>query len=88
MTYVFAIIGIISSFFIVKKREYLGDCFGDPEWASKIGGIYNLLTIIAVMIFFWSVASLTGTMDVLFAPIYMFLSFGRAGGGAPEGGML
>ena len=42
MEYVLAIGGIIASFFMVKYREYVGDCLGEPEWSTKIGGIYNL----------------------------------------------
>ena len=81
MTVFLGIIGIIASFFIIKQREYLGDFFGDPEWAYRIGGIYNVMIIVAVLIFFWGLAAVTGTMDVLFSPIYSFFSFGKSNQG-------
>ncbi len=65
--------GIVFSYCIIRYREPIGAMIGDPEWAGKVGGIYNVLIIVGIFIFFWSVASLSGTTDIFFAPILMFL---------------
>ena len=45
---------------------------GQPDWAIKVGGIYNVLIFIGVFFFFWSLASMTNTTDLLFAPLFFF----------------
>lgn len=64
------ICAIIVAFFMVKYRERLGDMIGDAEWMRYVGGVYNFIIILAVFIFFWSIASLTGTQKVFFFPLY------------------
>ncbi len=73
MQFLKGIIGILFGFALIKWREPLGAMIGDPAWAGKVGGIYNLLIIVGVLIFFWSLATMTGTTEILFAPIFMFL---------------
>jgi hypothetical protein len=63
------LIGIVCSFFLVKYREQIGNMLGEPEWATKVGGIYNVVLIVAIFFFFWSLATMTGTSAILFAPI-------------------
>ncbi len=77
MEYFLAIVGIVISFFMVKEREQLGNMLGDPDWAASIGGIYTLITIAALFIFFWSLATITGTSDILFYYVFQFFSLGR-----------
>ena len=67
-----SICGIILAFFMLKYRERLGDMIGDAEWMSKLGGVYNFIIILSLIIFFWSLAELTGTTYIFFAPIKMF----------------
>ena len=78
MAIVLGIIGIAISFGMVVYREQIGNLLGEPEWTMKIGGIYNLVIILALLIFFWSIAYMTGTLGVLFAPIISFFSLGKA----------
>ena len=61
--------GIIASFFMVKYRERIGEMLGDPEWAGSVGGIYNVIVIMAIILMFWGITALTGTGDVLLNPI-------------------
>jgi uncharacterized membrane protein YdcZ (DUF606 family) len=82
------IVGLIMSFVIVKKRESLGDMFGEPEWATKIGGIYNVMIIVAALLFFWSLSAITDTQKVLFAPIYSFFSFGKGDSSGPPANFI
>lgn len=63
------IIGILIGYAIIRYREPIGEMVGEPEWATKIGGIYNVLILLGIFIFFWSIAAMTGTTDVLFSPI-------------------
>ena len=77
-----AICGIILAFFMLKYRERLGDMIGDAEWMSKLGGVYNFIIILSLIIFFWSIAELTNTTYLFFAPIRMIFPGGQ---GAPTG---
>ncbi len=72
MTIFVGLLGIIASVVLVIKREAVGDLFGEAEWMQKVGGVYNVVIACAIFIFFWSLAYMTGTMDVLFSPIANF----------------
>lgn len=65
----FGLIGILFGYAIIRYREQIGNALGDPEWAGRVGGIYNVLIIVGIFIFFWSLAVLTNTTDILFLPI-------------------
>ena len=67
--YILILIGIVGSFFLIKFRETIGDLIGEAEWMKRVGGVYNLVIIVAVLIFFWSIAELTGTTSILFGPL-------------------
>lgn len=54
---------------MLKYREYIGNFMGEAEWMNKVGGVYNVVIFAAIFIFFWSLASLTGTSDILFRPL-------------------
>lgn len=68
------LLGIVASGFMIKYRERLGDMIGEAQWMHYVGGVYNFIIILAVFLFFWCVAALTGTQHVLFFPIYLFFS--------------
>ena len=70
MSWILGIIGLGASYCLIKYRQQLGDMIGEPSWAQKIGGIYNVMIISGIFVFFWSIAYMTGTMDVLFSPIF------------------
>jgi heme/copper-type cytochrome/quinol oxidase subunit 2 len=59
--------------FMIKYRERIGDTVGNADWMKYVGGVYNLIVISAVFIFFWSIASLTGTTDIFFAPLFFLV---------------
>ena len=69
MGYILPIIGIVGSFFLLKYREAIGNIMGEAEWMRKVGGVYNVVIIVAIFIFFWSLAELTGTTQILFSPL-------------------
>jgi len=64
------IIGIIFGYALIRYREQIGGMLGDPAWASKVGGIYNVLIMAGILVFIWSLAAMTNTTDFLFAPIF------------------
>lgn len=66
MSWILPILGILASGALVYYREYVGDSIGEADWMRSIGGVYFVIVYIAVFLFFWSIASLTGTNDVLF----------------------
>lgn len=64
-----SILGIILSIAMLKYRQQVGDTVGEAEWMKKIGGIYNFIILLALFFLIWSIASLTNTTQILFAPI-------------------
>jgi len=60
-------IGIIMSFVFIKYRERVAEMIGEAEWMNKVGGVYNVVVLFGIFIFFWSIATLTGTNMVLFS---------------------
>ena len=75
MTIFFSLLGIAISYGLIRYREPVGDIVGNPDWALKVGGIYNVIILFGIFFFFWSLATLTGTTDVLFSPLLMI--FGK-----------
>ena len=71
--YILPLIGIVGAFFLIRYRESLGDTLGDAEWMRSVGGIYNVIVIFAVFVFFWSIAELTGTNEVLFGFVKLLI---------------
>lgn len=61
--------GLIGPFFLLYYRETVGDMIGEAPWMRKVGGVYNVVLIIAIVIFFWTLAEITGTTQVLFSPL-------------------
>lgn len=80
MGFFLPILGIVGSVFMLKYREKIGDMIGDEEWMKYVGGNYNLVIIVAFFIFFWCLATLTGTTDILFQPILWLLPGVNTGG--------
>lgn len=70
-----AIIGLIVAFALIKKRESIGNSLGEYEWMHWVGGIYGVIIIIGILIFLWSLATLTGTQDFFFTPIRLLFPF-------------
>lgn len=64
--------GLVGPFFLIKYRASIGDIVGEAAWMKKIGGVYNFIIILALFIFFWTIAEMTGTTDILFSPLRSF----------------
>lgn len=73
MGWLLPLIGIVFSFYLLYKRQMFGDMIGEADWMLKVGGVYNLMIIVAVVIFLWSISTLTGTTQILFAPVLWIL---------------
>ena len=67
--YLLIALGLIGPFVLIKYREMIGDMIGEASWMRKVGGVYNVVFIVAMLIFFWTLAEATGTTGVLFAPL-------------------
>lgn len=66
------ILAIVGAFLLIKYRQKVVGLTGKFAWAEKYlgtGGTYNLMVIIAIILFFWGVAKMTGTTDVLLGPL-------------------
>lgn len=68
-----SIVGIICSILLIKYRERVAEMTGAGEWMDYLGGVYNVIILTAVFIFFFSVATLTGTVDYFLTPIRFLL---------------
>ncbi|HVW66920.1 MAG TPA: hypothetical protein VHA78_04295 [Candidatus Peribacteraceae bacterium] len=64
-------LGMVASIAMIKYRAQLGDMMGDPDWMKYVGGVYNFVIILAIVFFFWSIAYMTNTTDVLFRPLLL-----------------
>ncbi len=69
MSILLSLIGLVASFYLLYKRQYVGDMIGEADWMLKVGGVYNVVIITAIILFFWSISELTGTTDILFLPL-------------------
>jgi hypothetical protein len=80
MRYFLIFIGYVTAYCLIKFRQKIGDGIGgDQSWMESIGGIYNFLMILGVILFFWCTVELTGTARIFFFPLYWIL--GGAFGG-------
>ncbi len=77
MHIVLSIIGMALALVMLKYREKIGDMIGEADWMRKVGGVYNLIILASVIIFLWSIAEMTGTTNVLFAPLKFIIPGAR-----------
>jgi len=68
-----SLLGIVFAVALLKYRQQVGDTIGDADWMRYVGGVYNMVIIIGIFIFFWSLATLTGTTDLLLSPLKYIL---------------
>ncbi|PIQ76058.1 hypothetical protein COU78_03820 [Candidatus Peregrinibacteria bacterium CG10_big_fil_rev_8_21_14_0_10_49_24] len=61
---------MLLGFSLIKFRERIADMIGDAYWMRYVGGVYLFVVIVGVITFFFGVARMTGTTDILMAPIY------------------
>lgn len=80
-TTILSLLGIGASVALIIKREMVGDMIGEAEWMRTIGGVHYFIVFFAIFVFFWSLAALTGTLDILFGPLKNLLP-GSGGGTA------
>jgi uncharacterized membrane protein YdcZ (DUF606 family) len=68
--FVINMILIIVGFLMIKFRERIADMLGEAQWMRYVGGVYGFVVVIGVLMVFYGVARLTGTTDILMAPIF------------------
>ncbi|OIO54214.1 hypothetical protein AUJ46_03765 [Candidatus Peregrinibacteria bacterium CG1_02_54_53] len=73
MTTFLGFIGLICSVLLIKYRERVAEMIGAGEWMEYAGGVYNVIILTAVFLFFFSVAALTGTLDFFLTPVRWLL---------------
>lgn len=69
MYYALIATGLIGPFVLIYYREAVGNTIGEADWMRKIGGVHYFVTFFALIIFFWTLAELTGTTSILFSPL-------------------
>jgi hypothetical protein len=73
MNIVLGLLGMAAGIAIIRYRETIGDILGDASWTRYIGGPYNFAILIGVLLFFFSLAKMTGTTGFFLAPIQWLL---------------
>jgi len=73
MTAFLGFVGLICSILIIKYRESVADSIGTGAWMDYFGGVYNVIIITSVILFFLSVAAITGTLEFFLSPIRLLL---------------
>ena len=66
-------LGLAFGSFLIYFREATADSFGEPDWAAKVGGMQIVIVGVGLFICLWGLATMTGSSDLLFSPITMFL---------------
>lgn len=70
MNFVINLILIIMGFVMIKFRERIADMIGEAQWMRYVGGVYIFIVILGVLMVLFGIARMTGTTQVLMAPIY------------------
>ena len=83
MHYLLPLLGMVVSVFMLKYRERIGDFMGEADWMKYTGGVYNFVILLALFLFFWSLATITGTTEILFRP-FLYLIPGAANPGQQQ----
>ena len=85
MNFVFGMLGIIASIYMIVYREVLGNTIGDAEWMHHVGGIYYVIVYIAIGVFFYSIAIMFDLTEAgIFSPlIRIFMPYAFKDGEAP-----
>jgi uncharacterized membrane protein len=71
MSIFLGLLGMIAGIAMIKFREPIGDLFGEANWTKYVGGPYNMAILAGILIFFFSLAKMTGTMGFFLSPLRM-----------------
>lgn len=66
---IIGLLGILAAFLLLRYREQVGDTIGEGDWMHALGGVYGVVTFVALIVFLTSIATMTGTIGFLFAPL-------------------
>ena len=70
---------IVGGFVIIKFRERVANMIGEAAWMRYVGGVYMFVVLVGIIAFLFGLARLTGTTQILLAPITYIIP----GTGAP-----
>ncbi|OGJ58172.1 hypothetical protein A2881_00170 [Candidatus Peribacteria bacterium RIFCSPHIGHO2_01_FULL_55_13] len=76
MNIVLGLLGMAAGIAIIKFREPIGDLFGEAAWTRYVGGPYNMAIIVGILLFFFSLAKMTGTTGFFLSPLKMVVPGG------------
>lgn len=69
MNFFLGLLSIGFGAFLIYFREATANAFGEPDWAAKVGGMQIVVVIVGVLMCLWGLALMTGSTDLLLAPI-------------------
>ena len=69
MNIVYGLLGLGFAYLLVRYREFIGDILGNMEWAKWVGGIYNVIVMVAIILAIFSLLFIFGLEEQLFGGI-------------------
>lgn len=73
------LLSMLAGIAMIKYREPIGDLFGEADWTKYVGGPYNMVILVGIIIFFFSLAKMTGTTGFFLSPLKMLIPFAGRG---------
>jgi hypothetical protein len=62
-------LGLIVAIIFIRYRRIVGDMFGNAQWMLRIGGIHNIVIIVAILLTLWSLLMIFHLEEVFFIPL-------------------
>tara|TARA_Y100000310_G_scaffold115120_1_gene113655 strand:+ start:1249 stop:1494 length:246 start_codon:yes stop_codon:yes gene_type:complete len=62
-------LGLIVAIIFIRYRRIVGDMFGNAQWMLKVGGIHNIVIIVAILLTLWSLLMIFHLEEVFFIPL-------------------
>ena len=73
----YGVLGMLFGITLIKYREAVGDLLGNADWIKYVGGPYIFSILLGILIFFYSFAWMTGTLDFFLAPLFWLIPMGK-----------
>ena len=73
MKFIVLIIGSVCAYLLLKYREKIKNMIGDIAFAEKFfgnGGTYNMIIIVSILVFIFSLMYATGTLEDLTVKVF------------------
>jgi len=69
------LLGMLAGIAMIKFREPIGEMFENSDWTKYFGGPYNFIIVVGILMFFFSLAKMTGTAGFFLSPLRLLFPF-------------